>query len=159
MSYLKEYKKDVAWLKRNGSTAGNRIQSATINLAHHISECGDWSNIVELDKIVSACSGVRSKGWRTYVLALVTGINHTDEKGWVRKQKVKVGIVEGLLDVNFRDHNDETVQKRDMSKIMNLTPAEVWSKYVETEGRKYEKALENGFKGDSVAALQRLQDA
>ncbi len=159
MDYLKASKADVAWLKRNGSKAGERVQSATFNLAMHIEEHSDWTFISELDKVAVACSGIRSEAWRTYVAKVFDGLRYdTDKSQWLRvSKKKKVTINHDVLAVNFWDYTKEAVQEIDLDKIASMTPDQVYQAYLAKCKKQLQRALEGGsYKGDVVAAKERL---
>ncbi len=96
MAKLVQFNKSLRYIKTSGKVLANHVQLAIVDLADHVKDCGDWSQINELDKALVKCtSGLKVLGFREYVKDVFTGLKY-DEKAqvWLRKAKKKPVVID-----------------------------------------------------------------
>lgn len=95
MSKLEQFKTSLTYIKKSGKVLANHVQLATVDLANHVKDCGDWSRINDLDKAISNTNGLRVLSFREYIKDVFTGLKY-DEKAqvWLRKAKKKPVVID-----------------------------------------------------------------
>jgi len=95
MTKLVQFKASLTYIKKSGKVLANHVQLATVDLANHVKDCGDWSRINDLDKAISNTNGLRVLSFREYIKDVFTGLKY-DEKAqvWLRKAKKKPVVID-----------------------------------------------------------------
>jgi len=157
MAKLVQFNKSLRYIKTSGKVLANHVQLAIVDLADHVKDCGDWSQINELDKALVKCtSGLKVLGFREYVKDVFTGLKY-DEKAqvWLRKAKKKPVVIDEkvLNNDTWFSYTTESVPTINYDKRMViLTILESESKSIANKKDKNAKET-----GDEKAYNERIE--
>jgi len=162
MTKLVQFKASLTYIKKSGKVLANHVQLATVDLANHVKDCGDWSRINDLDKAIANTNGLRVLSFREYIRDVFTGLKYDDKAQiWLRKAKKKpVVINEKVLNNDtWFSYTTESVPTINYDKRMQGSEVDIILKMLDTETKSIANKKEKNAKitGDEKAYLKRIE--